>query len=147
MGFRLTEDEAWAFVADAHTGIVTTLRKDGRPITQAVWHCVIDRAVYVQTPPTTKKLARIRNDDRAYFLAESGKAWAELKTVSFEARASLVEDPDEAIAAIKAKYEGYHAPIDRLPEQVQQYYAPAMKVVRLDPVGRLNSFNNAELVR
>ena len=29
--FRLTDDEIWAYVTDAHTGVMTTLRRDGSP--------------------------------------------------------------------------------------------------------------------
>jgi PPOX class probable F420-dependent enzyme len=143
--FRLTEDEAWAFIAEAHTGIVTTLRRDGRPITQPVWHVVMNRAVFVQTPPTTKKLKRIAHDPRAYFVVESGAAWAELQSVSFEARAAIVEDGAAALAAIEAKYRAFQPPTEQLPEAVRRYYSSRV-IVRLDPVGRLNSFNNAALV-
>ncbi|MEA2166720.1 MAG: hypothetical protein QOF76_20 [Solirubrobacteraceae bacterium] len=145
MRFRMTNDEAWDYIAQSHTGIVTTLRKDGRPITQAVWHVVMDGSVFVQTPPTTKKLKRIAHDARAYFLVESGEAWTELRSVSFEARAALVEDGAAALAAIHAKYAAFEPPLDRLPEAVQRVYSEKV-VVRLDPVGRLNSFNNAALV-
>ena len=32
MGIRLSDDEAWEFVAQAHTAILTTLRSDGWPV-------------------------------------------------------------------------------------------------------------------
>ena len=37
MGVRLSEEEAWAELATAHTGILTTLRRDGRPVSLPVW--------------------------------------------------------------------------------------------------------------
>lgn len=145
MGFRLSKDDAWDLVARAHTGIVTTLRRDGRPVSVPVWHVVLDGAVWVQTPPSTKKLARIRNDDRAHVLVEEGRAWAELRSVSFEARAAIVDDGQAALDAIAAKYADFQPPMEKLPEAVRSYYSD-FRVVRLDPVGRLHSFNNRALV-
>ena len=40
MSVRMTSDEAWEFVAAAHTGILTTLRADGFPISLPVWFIV-----------------------------------------------------------------------------------------------------------
>lgn len=145
MGFRFSDDEAWGFVANAHTSIVTTLRRDGRPVAVAVWHVVADQALFVQTPASTKKLLRIRHDDRAHVLVEDGAAWADLRAVSFEARASIVDDGQQYLDAIGAKYADYGPPADKLPDAVKQHYAN-MVVVRLDPVGRLHSFNNAALI-
>ena len=62
MGFRLTESEAWAMLATAHTGVLTTLRRDGRPVPLPVWHVVADGAIFVQTPAGSKKLVRIAHD-------------------------------------------------------------------------------------
>ena len=41
MGVRLTSDEAWAFVEHAHTGIFTTLRRDGQPVALPVWFATV----------------------------------------------------------------------------------------------------------
>ena len=34
MSVRLGREEAWSVLADAHTGIFTSLRRDGTPITK-----------------------------------------------------------------------------------------------------------------
>ena len=147
-GFRLTQDEAWEAIAAAHTSMYTTLRKDGRPITLPVWHVVIDRAIYIKTPARAAKLVRIRNDPRGYFLVEFGRAWTELVAVSAEVTGSIVNDAgvEEAVlAALKRKYAGLEAPLEQLPPQVQATYAHSA-VVRLDPVGRIGSWNNRALL-
>ena len=54
--FRLTDDEIWAYVTDAHTGIMTTLRRDGMPIAMPLWFAVVDRAIYVQHTPISASL-------------------------------------------------------------------------------------------
>jgi hypothetical protein len=147
-GFRLTEDEAWDAVARAHTSVYTTLRKDGRPIALPIWHVVIDRAIYLRTPGRSKKLARIRNDPRGHFLVEFGHAWAELAAVSFPVTATIIDDPrltGEVRAAIDRKYAAWAAPEDLLPAAIRATYAN-MVAVRLDPDGRLSSWNNRALL-
>lgn len=119
----MTQGEAWEVVAGAHTAILTTLRRDGRPVAVPVWHVSENRKVYVQAPPATKKLARIRNDDRAHFLVEEGKAWGELRAVSFEAKATIV-DADPSIGELfEGKYREFQAPFDLLPDAVRSFYA------------------------
>jgi hypothetical protein len=148
MGFRLTEDEAWAQLAEAHTGLMTTLRRDGRPITLPVWFVVLDRAIYVRTPVHAKKLTRIRNDPRGYFLVEAGERWVDLTAVTLAVTATIVDDPElvaRVTAATDAKYAGFAADPDLLPAAVRAAYGE-MAVVRLDPDGRLNSWNNRALV-
>ena len=34
---RLSEDEAWAFVDGAHTGIFCSMKRDGSPVMLPVW--------------------------------------------------------------------------------------------------------------
>jgi nitroimidazol reductase NimA-like FMN-containing flavoprotein (pyridoxamine 5'-phosphate oxidase superfamily) len=83
----MTEDEAWDMLEHAHTGILTTLRHDGRPVALPIWFVVIDRRVYVTT--RGKKVVRARNDSRASFLVESGDRWAELRAVHVDCRATV----------------------------------------------------------
>ena len=147
-GFRLSEDEAWDAIDRAHTSLYTTLRRDGRPITLPIWHVVIDRAIYLRTPARSKKLIRIRNDPRGYFLVEFGRTWTELAAVSAAVTATIIDDPEltaEVRAALESKYAGQTAPTERLPAAVQATYAE-MVAVRLDPDGRLGSWNNRALL-
>lgn len=147
-GFRLTEAEAWDFIEQAHTSYVTTLRRDGRPITIPVWHAVLDGAVYIRTPSGSSKLKRIRHDPRAFFLVDAGEQWAELVAVNFEARAAIVDDAalaERALAAMQAKYAAFEPPPEQLPEAVKRYYADRA-VISLTPAGRVSSWNNAALI-
>ena len=57
---RLSRDEAWQTLEGAHTGILTSLRRDGVPIALPVWFVVIDEHVYVSGPAQRKKFARVR---------------------------------------------------------------------------------------
>lgn len=147
MSFRLSNKEAWAMIARAHTGIFTTLRRDGRPVSLPVWHIADGGSIYLRTPAVSKKLIRIRNDPRANFLVEQGKAWTELAAVTVPVLASIVDDQQEATrvtAEFEAKYRDYELPDEQLPAPVRATYAD-MTVIRLTPDGRFLSWNNAAL--
>lgn len=148
MGFRLDEDEAWAMIAEAHESVLTTLRRDGRPVALPVWHVAEDRAVYVRTPRRSKKVARVRNDSRGSFLVDAGEAWAELRAVVLPVRVTVVDDEAAAARAralLDAKYARFVVPPEELPPPVAAAYAD-MAVLRLDPNGAPLTWNNAALL-
>jgi nitroimidazol reductase NimA-like FMN-containing flavoprotein (pyridoxamine 5'-phosphate oxidase superfamily) len=147
VSLRLTDDEVWEYVTNAHTGIMTTLRRDGMPIAMPLWFMVADRTMYVST--RGKKLRRLAHDPRASFLVESGERWAELKAVHFTGTAALVEPEPELLAHLEAedvrKYDAFRtAPAD-MPAATAQVYASTMRWVRFTPDARVLSWSNAKL--
>jgi PPOX class probable F420-dependent enzyme len=147
MGIRLTEDEAWETVQSAHTGILTTLRRDGVPIALPVWFAVDDRTIVLTTPASTKKLARIRHDPRASFLVESGQKYVDLRGVHLTGRIEVVDDDTEKArieAAVNAKYAAYRPAAGALPARAQAFYAQ-QAYLRFVPAGRILTWDNARL--
>jgi PPOX class probable F420-dependent enzyme len=151
VGVRLTDDEAWEVLATSHTGILTTLRRDGAPVTLPVWFVVDgtgdERSVLVAGLSATAKFARARNDSRVSFLVESGLRWAELRAVEFTGRAELVADPDwDAVdALLDAKYAGFRTSRSEMPPSAQAHYDRSRSLLRLVPEGRLLTWDNARL--
>ena len=147
MSVRLAPDEAWSVVEAAHTGILTTLRADGRPVALPVWFVVLDRTVCMSAPTRTKKVARIRHDPRASFLVESGERWAELEAVHLDGRVEIVEDPavEPAIAAaVEAKYAAYQTPSAAMPAETRARY-DGRTFLRFVPEGRILSWDNRRI--
>ena len=62
MAITLTPEELDATLAGSHTAIVTTLRKDGMPVSTPIWFAYVDGAVCFRTPAFTKKVRRIAAD-------------------------------------------------------------------------------------
>jgi nitroimidazol reductase NimA-like FMN-containing flavoprotein (pyridoxamine 5'-phosphate oxidase superfamily) len=148
MTVRLRDDEAWQFVAAASTAIVATLRRDGFPVALPMWFVVIDREVYVRTPSTSKKALRVRHDDRTGVLVESGERWAELKAVSFTARAGEVTDDQrrrQVLELLGEKYRGRRQSRSTLPAATVQHYETAETILRFAPEGRLLTWDNAQV--
>lgn len=148
MGVRLDENEAWALVEASHTGILTTLRRDGTPIALPVWFVALDRRVYVSGPSTTKRLARIGRDPRVSFLVEGGERWAELRAVHLNGRASVVDD-GELLARVAAagdqKYAAFRTARTAMPDATLAHYDVRTATIEIVPEGRLLTWDNRKL--
>jgi PPOX class probable F420-dependent enzyme len=150
MGVAMSEAEAWAFLARGHTGILTTLRRDGWPVALPLWFVVDDRRIYVATPSTARKLQRIAHDDRGSFLVETGEAWGELAAVHLPVRARVLDPEDDAEEARRAgrlfaeKYAAFRTSGEKLPAATTKHYR-SQRVVRLDPAGPPVSWDNSRI--
>jgi PPOX class probable F420-dependent enzyme len=147
VSIRLTSDEAWDVLARAHTGIMTTLRADGVPVTLPTWFVVLDRTICFRTPSRAKKVARLRRDPRASFLVESGERWAELCAVHLSGHVQPVDDDAGRArigAALDEKYAAFRtAPAD-LPASARDRYAD-FAFFRFVPGPRLLTWDNSRL--
>ncbi len=148
MSVRLTPEEAWRFVTDAHTGIVVTLRRDGMPVALPMWFAVLDRRIYLRTPARSKKVARLGRDPRVAFLVESGERWAELRAVHFTGRAEVIDDA--AVLArveteLERKYAGFRTARADMPERTRRHYEQAFALIRIVPDPRFLSWDNRKL--
>jgi PPOX class probable F420-dependent enzyme len=144
---RLTEEEAWEEITSAHTGILTTLRRDGMPIALPVWFVAEGRTVEMMTPASTKKIARVRHDPRASFLVESGDRWADLLGVHLTGRVEIVTDDtvtQRIEEAVNAKYAAFRPALAGLPPSTQAYYAKQV-YLRFVPEGKILTWDNARI--
>ena len=145
---RMSPEEIWDFVAESHTGILTTLRRDGVPMALPLWFACIDRTIYART--RGKKLLRIAHDPRAAFLVESGTRWAELKAVHMTGRAEIVDLDDDLgrrfREEIGRKYRSARATGTEMPTESADHYRTAVAgVVRFTPDDRILNWDNAKL--
>jgi PPOX class probable F420-dependent enzyme len=145
---RMSRDEVWAKLTASHTGILTTLRRDGVPIALPVWFCVLDGHVYVRTPAGSKKVLRWRHDPRVSFLVESGERWAELQAVHLTGRAVEVDDPavlarvDEAL---EEKYGRFRTARSAMPDATRAHYEVEHACIRIDHDDRILNWDNTKL--
>jgi PPOX class probable F420-dependent enzyme len=147
MTIRLSIDEAWGVLTRSHTGILTTLRRDGSPVTLPTWFVAIDRTVCFSTPTRTKKVARLRHDPRASFLVESGQRWAELLGVHLSGNIEAVHDEAEIAridAALDEKYSTFRTATTAMPESTRQYYS-GRSFFRLVPGPKILTWDNSRI--
>lgn len=143
MSPSLSREEAWAALTDAHTGILTTLKADGTPVTLPMWFVVLDGRIYVSTPERSKKVARVRRNPRVAFLVESGERWVDLQAVHLTGHARVV-DNDELDARVRKaladKYAAY-----RSEENNRRVEGIAMAVIEIAPDNRMLRWDNSRL--
>lgn len=146
---RMTEEEAWTFLTDAHTGILTTLRRDGFPIALPIWFAVVDRRIYVST--RGKKVLRARRDPRTSFLVEAGERWAELQAVHATCDARVLDDVDDALGAriqaeMERKYAAFRTASKAMPKATREHYTKSSgAIIELTPHDKLLTWDNNHL--
>ena len=145
---RLSVDEAWDTIERAHTGILTTLRRDGVPVSLPVWFVVLDRRIYVSGPAHTKKFARIARDRRVSFLVESGERWVDLVGVHLTGTARIIDDEqllERVATALAEKYDRFRTPRDQMPDKTRARYETPNTTIEITPDDRILSWENARL--
>jgi PPOX class probable F420-dependent enzyme len=149
MSIRLSEEEIQAFLGASHTGILSTLRRDGSPAVMPLWFVVVYGSVFVRTLAGSHKAAHLRRDSRVSFMVESGAAWAELTAVVIHGRAVLETDPEllaRVDQALAAKYERFGMPA-ATPGKTREHYAAERVHARIVPEGRILTWDNSKLLR
>lgn len=148
MGINLDDDALWEFVTGAHTGTLTTLRRDGWPVPLPTWFVAVDGAIFVRTPARARKVERVRRDSRASFLVESGRAWTELRAVVLLGRAAVVDDPAvraTVAEALAEKYAPFQPPTRRMPQATRRHYSGGDAVIRFVPTEPAISWDNSRI--
>ena len=149
MSIRLSREEAFETLANAHTGILTSMKADGTPISLPLWFVVLDERIYVGGPEARKRTTRLRRNPRCCFLVESGTYWRELKAVLVTGTAREVID-DATLQrigeAMSAKYDAFRSPRASMPEETRSVYeAPARAMFEIVPDDRILSFDNSRI--
>jgi PPOX class probable F420-dependent enzyme len=145
---RLSEDEIWQRLASAHTGIVTTLRRDGMPMALPLWFVADGRTLAFSSPSGSKKVARLNHDPRASFLVESGLAWRELSAIHFTGRIEFVTDPEETTrleGLINEKYAPFRN-VSQMSTNTRSHYADK-SWMRFIPDERVLSWDNSRIAQ
>jgi PPOX class probable F420-dependent enzyme len=147
MGVELDQDEAWEYLANGHTAIITVNRDDGWPMALPAWLVVEDRKIYVRKAASSATVRRIRKDPRVCVTVESGLAWADLKAVVLLGHADIVDDVETLARAetlIAEKYREFRRNVDA-PEAVSAHYERRNVVVRIAASPPLVTWDNHKI--
>jgi len=92
---QMSEAEIASFLDQAHSLQVATIGKDGAPHLTTVWFVVKDGEILFETYGKSQKVVNLRRDPRIAVLAEDGITYDQLRGVSINGTARLVEDNPE----------------------------------------------------
>lgn len=105
---RMTDEELWSFVAERHSLQVATINKDGTPQLTTLWFAVVDGAIIFETFTKSQKIVNLKRDPRIAVLVEDGLRYEELRGVSINGRAELVDDPPKVERYAQAVVKKYN---------------------------------------
>jgi PPOX class probable F420-dependent enzyme len=106
----MTNEQISTFIEQQRTATLATIGPAGLPHLVAMWFAVIDGSIWFETKQRSQKAANLRRDPRLTVLIESGNVYGELRGVSLEGRARVVDDPEALWAVGVNLWERYNGP-------------------------------------
>ncbi len=147
MTITLDPIEIQSFLNEKKTLVLTTLRKDGSPVSVPMWFVYQAGCVYMHSLKSGAKVRNALRDPRVSVVAESGTAWKELKGVAIQGRCSVLEAPAEIArfdAAYDRKYAGLKRPNHLLPERIRDHYAGPWVILKVTP-DKVRTWDNSKI--
>jgi PPOX class probable F420-dependent enzyme len=98
---RMTEAETDAFIAGQKSLIVATIGKDGAPHLTTLWFAAKDGTYLFETYGSSQKVMNLRRDPRISLMWEAGVEYAELRGVTVQGRAEVVDEGQRLLDLMK----------------------------------------------
>jgi PPOX class probable F420-dependent enzyme len=141
---EMTESEIQAFLESKRTATLVTLGPTGHPHAVAMWFALVDGVIWFETKAKAQKAINIGRDPRATVLLEDGLTYDTLRGVSFEGRATVVDDPDALWAVGVSVWERYNGPYSEEVRPLVEFMLNKRVAVRFD-VERTRSWDHRKL--
>jgi len=109
-------------------GVLSTIGRDGGPVTSAVWYALVDGQIVISTPAQRPKARNARQHPLVSFVVDT-KAMP-YRGVAIEGTAEVIDDPAKAVMELIAhRYLG-----PQLPEAMRDRIASNDRVIiRIEP--------------
>lgn len=140
----MSDEEVDAFLREPHHLQVATIGRDGRPHLVAMWYGLVDGSVVLWTYGRSQKVANLRRDPRVTCLAESGRAYDELKGVELVATGTVLEDREAVLAAGESVFDRYMGPFTEADRPRLEQMSAKRVAVRID-VERVVSWDHTRM--
>jgi PPOX class probable F420-dependent enzyme len=122
---RMNEAEIAALFAECKSLQVATIGPHGEPHLTTLWYVVHQGNVLFETYGKSQKVINLKRDPRLAVLCEAGKEYAELRGVSIQGRAELIEQ-GERLQELMQVLVSHHFP----GQSADQIKATAAQMVR-----------------
>lgn len=106
----MSDAEITDFLAQSRIITLATLGRSGLPHLTAMWYGLVDGAIWFETKAKSQKAVNIRRDPRVTVLVEAGDTYDQLRGVSIEGRAEIVDDAEALFRVGVSVWERYTGP-------------------------------------
>ena len=143
---QMSEEEVSAFLERSRTATMATVGPNGLPHLVAMWYGLIDGKIYFETKAKSQKAVNLRRDPRVVAMVEAGDTYDQLRGVSIEGIAHLIDDTtsEEYWAAAVSVFERYTGPYTEEMRPLVEGMMNKRIVVRIDPI-RARSWDHRKL--
>ncbi len=107
---EMTGTEIDDFLHRSRVATLASMGPGGTPHLVAMWYAVLDGEIWFETKSKSQKVVNLRRDDRITALVEAGDTYDQLRGVSVEGRAEIVEDPGVVFDVCRDVWERYTGP-------------------------------------
>ena len=126
----MSDDEISAFLEAGRDLQVASINADGTPHLVTMWYAMQDGEIAFWTYGKSQKILNLRRDPRLSVLVATGEVYEQLKGVSIQGQAQIVDDPDDVLRYGEAVYERYWGPLnDTVREGVRAMGAKRVVIV------------------
>ena len=126
----MSDDEISAFLEAGRDLQVASINSDGTPHLVTMWYAMQDGEIAFWTYGKSQKIINLRRDPRLTVLVATGEVYEQLKGVSIQGQAEIVDDPDDVLRYGEAVYERYWGPLnDTVREGVRAMGAKRVVIV------------------
>ena len=87
--------ETWDFISSQKTMHVCSLNSDGSPHLVTMWFTVIEKRIVLISYKKAQKIVNLRRNPQLAVLCEEGNDYHELRGVSINCEAELVDDDEQ----------------------------------------------------
>src|SRR6266700_3190188 len=94
---KMSDDEISAFLEAGRDLQVASINADGTPHLVTMWYAMQDGEIAFWTYGKSQKIMNLRRDPRLSVLVATGEVYEQLKGVSIQGQAEIVDDPDDAL--------------------------------------------------
>lgn len=140
----MSDQEIEDYLRASRTMTLATLGPDGMPHLVAMWFAVIDGEVWFETKAKSQKAVNLRRDPRVTVLVEDGRTYDQLRGVSIEGRAEVVDDPDALWKVGVDIWERYNGPYSEEVKPLVEFMLHKRVAVRI-AADRVRSWDHEKL--
>jgi PPOX class probable F420-dependent enzyme len=142
----MSDEEIAAFLEQSRTASMVTIGPGGMPHVVAMWYGLIDGKIYFETKGKSQKVQNLRRDPRIVVAVEAGDTYDQLRGVSVEGEAVLIEDTtaDEYWAAGISLFERYQGEYSEEMHPFVEMMMNKRVAVRVEPT-RVRSWDHRKL--